>query len=247
MLRIPTQEKLLQLKLYGMNAALSEQLSGVDNESLSFEERLGLLVDRELTERQNRRVKARLQQAKLKLSACIEDIDYQSARGLDKALVKSLIDCRWLAEHRNILITGPCGVGKTYLACALGQLACRQGYRTFYARLPRLLEEIAIAQGDGRYPKLLQSLARAQLLVLDDWGLTTMTAPQRMAVLEIFEDRHGCGATIITSQLPLKHWHEIIDNPTIADAILDRLIHNAYKIDLRGDSMRKKRAGGSVT
>lgn len=240
MLRHPTLDKLHALRLTAMGKALEEHFLMPELEALSFEERLGLLVDREFTERDNRRLQTRLRKAKLRQQAAIEDIDYRYPRGLDKALMSSLATCQWVKDHHHVLLTGPTGVGKTWLACALAHKACRQGYSAHYLRLPRLWQELPIAKGDGRYPKLLASLAKIELLVLDDFGLSPLTEEQRRDLLEILEDRHGTRATLLTSQLPLEHWHEVIGNPTFADAILDRLIHNAYKIALKGDSMRKR-------
>jgi DNA replication protein DnaC len=242
MLTHPTLDKLQALKLTGMTAALSDQLQMPDIEELSFDERLGLLVDRELTARDNRRLTSRLRRARLKHQAALEDIDYRHPRGLDKSLIQALAACRWVQEHLNILITGPTGVGKTWLACALAQKACREGHTALYLRLPRLLQELAIAKGDGRYPKLLTTLAKTEVLILDDWGLVPLTAEQRRDLLEILEDRHGVRSTLATSQLPLDKWHDLIGDPTLADAILDRLVHNAYKITLKGASMRKRQA-----
>jgi DNA replication protein DnaC len=242
MLTHPTLDKLQALKLTGMTAALAEQLQMPDIEELSFDERLGLLVDRELTARDNRRLTSRLRRARFKHQAALEDIDYRHPRGLEKSLIQALASCRWVREHLNILITGPTGVGKTWLACALAQKACREGHTALYLRLPRLLQELAIAKGDGRYPKLLTMLAKTEVLVLDDWGLAQLTAEQRRDLLEILEDRHGARSTLATSQLPLDKWHDLIGDPTLADAILDRLVHNAYKINLKGGSMRKRQA-----
>ena len=241
MLTHPTLDKLHTLKCAGMAAALTEQMALPDIDTLSFEERLGLLVDRELTERNNRRTANRLRRARLKHQAAIENIDYRHPRGLDKALMQSLATCQWVRDHLNVLITGPTGVGKTWLACALAHSACRQGYTALYLRLPRLLQDLNIAKGDGRYPKLISTLARTQLLILDDWGLVKLTAEQRRDLLEILEDRHGARATLATSQLPIEKWHAMIGDPTLADAILDRLVHNAYKINLKGESMRKQK------
>ncbi|MBU1338652.1 MAG: IS21-like element helper ATPase IstB [Acidobacteria bacterium] len=240
MLTHPTLEQLRSLKLSGMVKALEEQIQMVDLKELSFEERLGLLVDREVTVRRNRKLQTLLKKAKLRLNASIEDIDYRHPRDLDKSLILSLASCQWVEEHNNILITGPTGVGKSYLACALAQKACREGYRTLYFRLPRLLQELAMARGDGRYGKMLINLAKTNLLVIDDWGLTPLDDHGRRDILEILEDRHNIRSTIVTSQLPLNNWHEIIGDPTLADAILDRLVHNAYKINLKGESMRKR-------
>jgi DNA replication protein DnaC len=242
MLTHPTLDKLQTLKFTGMAAALAEQLQMPDIEELAFEERLGLLVDREITARENRRLTSRLRRARLKHNAALEDIDYRHPRGLDKSLIQSLAACQWVKEHLNILITGPTGVGKTWLACALTQKACREGYTALYLRLPRLLQEMAIAKGDGRYPKLLATLAKTDVLILDDWGLAKLTAEQRRDLLEILEDRHGVRSTLATSQLPIDKWHDSIGDPTLADAILDRLVHNAYKINLKGESMRKRKA-----
>jgi DNA replication protein DnaC len=242
MLTHPTLEKLQALRLTGMLQALSEQMQMPDIGDLSFEERLGLLVDREMTERGNRRLTTRLRKAKLRLSAEFEDIDYRHPRGLDKSLMMRLATCQWITDRHNVLITGPTGVGKTWIACALGHKACRQGHAVLYLRLLRLLQEIPIAKGDGRYPKLMASLAKTDLIVLDDWGLAVLSDENRRDVLELLEDRHGRRATIVTSQLPVEHWHENLGDPTLADAILDRLVHNAYKITLKGDSMRQRLA-----
>ena len=241
MLTHPTLDKLRTLKCAGMAAALTEQMTLPDIDTLSFEERLGLLVDRELTERNNRRTSNRLRRARLKHQATLENIDYRHPRGLDKALMQSLATCQWVSDRLNILITGPTGVGKTWLACALAHSACRQGHTALYLRLPRLLQDLTIAKGDGRYPKLINTLARTQLLILDDWGLVKLTTEQRRDLLEILEDRHGARSTLATSQLPVGKWHAMIGDPTLADAILDRLVHNAYKINLKGESMRKQK------
>jgi len=195
-----------------------------------------------MTERDDRRLKTRLRQAKFRLNAAIEDIDYHHPRGLDKSLMLTLASCQWVKDRRNILITGPTGIGKTWLACALGQKACRQGYAVLYLRLPGLLQELPIAKGDGRYAKLMTSLAKTDLIVLDDWALAVLNDENRRDLLELLEDRHGRRATLVTSQLPVEHWHQALGDPTLADAILDRLVHNAYKITLTGDSMRKRLA-----
>ena len=242
MLKHPTLDKLHALKLTGMAAALEDQSATLDITDLSFEERLGLLVDREMTERDNRRMSSRLRRAKLRHAAILEDIDYRNSRGLDKGLVQSLASCQWVKEHLNVLITGPTGVGKTWLACALAHKACREGYTAQYVRLTRLLRELTIAKGDGQYSKLLTSLAKVDVLILDDWGLMKLSAENRRDLLEVLEDRHGRRSTIATSQLPIEEWHGVIGDATLADAILDRLVHNAYKINLRGESMRKQQA-----
>jgi DNA replication protein DnaC len=238
----PIFEKFEQLRFYGMLKALEEQMQMPDIKKLGFEERLGLLVDREMTDRENRRLKTRLRKAKLRQNACVEDVDFRHPRKLDKTLFMNLADGRWLKEHNNVLLIGPTGVGKTYLACALAQKACRLGYSVLYFRLPRLLHELSIAKADGRYDKLLTGIGRIDLLVLDDWGLYKFVKEQRHDLLEILEDRHGRRSTLVTSQMPVKHWHEIIADPTLADAILDRLVHNAYKLSLSGESMRKKQS-----
>jgi DNA replication protein DnaC len=242
MLHHPTLDKLQQLRLVGMSSALREQLDLPDIHTLSFEERLGLLVDRELTLREERRLQTRLRQAKLKHSACLEDLDYTTPRGLDRGLVTQLATGQWIREGLNCLVLGPTGVGKTWLACALAQQACRQGFTTRYLRAPRLFEELRLAHADGGFPKLMRSFANTDLLLLDDWGLMGLDAEARRDLLELLDDRHGRRATLITSQLPVEHWHDLIGDPTLADAILDRLIHNAYRITLKGESMRKRQA-----
>ena len=241
MLTHPTMEKLNTLKLTGMVKALTEQQQMAEVDSLGFEERLGLLVDREATERENRKLATRLKKAKLRQSASVEDIDFRRTRGMDKALILSLAACTWIAKGVNVLICGPTGVGKSYLACALAHKACLEGYTALYLRLPRLFEELRLAKADGRYGKLMLGYAKTDLLVLDDWGLTPMTDPQRRDLLELMEDRYGQKSTIITSQLPVTAWHEAIGDPTMADAILDRIVHNAHKIEMKGESMRKSR------
>ena len=237
-----TIEKLYDMKLNGMVDALKDQLQQSASQDLSFEERFALIVDRQWIWKEDRRMKRLLQTAHLKINGCIEDIDYRSPRGLDKSVILSLSNCDCITRAQNIIITGPTGVGKTYLACALANRACRMGFPAFYIRLPRLFQEIAIARADGSYPKLMKMLLKAKALILDDLGLAPMSAPERRDLLEVIEDRHGTASTIVTTQLPIEHWHENIRDPTIADAILDRLVHNAHKINLKGESMRKLRS-----
>nr|WP_320011288.1 IS21-like element helper ATPase IstB [uncultured Desulfobulbus sp.] len=242
MLLHPTLEKLNTLRFTGMAAALDEQMQMNSLADMSFEERLGLLLDREITARETRRLQTRLRAAKLRQDGCIEDIDFRHSRGLDKSLVLRLAGCDWIKARNNLIITGPTGVGKTYLACAFAQKACREGLNTLYLRTTKIFEDLALAKGDGRYLKLLKALAKADLLVLDDYGLVPLGREQRHDLLEILEDRHGLKSTLVTSQLPVDHWHEQIGDPTVADAILDRLVHTAHKIQLKGESMRKKKA-----
>ena len=214
MLTHPTVDKLHQLRCTAMATALAEQLRSPQVEALSFEERLALIVDRELTERHSRQLTNRLRRAKLRHAACVEDIDFRQPRGLDRDLVLSLADGRWIRDHLNLLVTGPAGVGKTWIACALTHSACRLGYSASYRRLPRLLTELAIARADGRYAKLLASLAKTAVLVIDDWGVSKLSAENRRDLLEIIEDRHGLRSTIVTSQLPVESWHAVIgDQP----------------------------------
>ena len=239
MLHHPTLEKLHTLRLTGMLKALSDQQQMPEIGSLGFEERLGLLIDREMTDRENRRLDTRLKKAKLRHCCCVEDLNFKTSRGLDRSLILSLSACTWIVRGINVLICGPTGAGKSYLACALGHKACLEGYSALYLRLPRLFEELRLAKADGRYGKLMLGYAKTDLLILDDWGLTPMTDPQRRDLLELLEDRYGKRATIVTSQLPVSAWHEAIGDPTLADAILDRIVHNAHKIELKGESMRK--------
>lgn len=240
MLTHPTVDKLHQLRLPGMANAFTRQLTDPEVNTLSFEERLGLLVEEECTVRDATRLKTRLRSAALRQSACVEDIDWRHARGLDRAMLQKLATGSWLREHLSCLITGATGVGKSYLACALAHQACRDGYRVRYLRLPRLLAELEIARGDGRYRKLLVQLARLDLIVLDDFGLAAFSDHNRRDLLELLEDRYERKSTLITSQFPVEQWHDLLADATLADAILDRLVHNAYRITLKGDSMRKR-------
>jgi len=242
MLLHPTLEKLTTMRFTGMAAALDEQMQMDGLDDMAFEERLGILLDREQAVRETRRMKTRLRKAKLRQNGCIEDIDFRHPRGLDKSLVARLADCQWIRKHNNLIITGPTGVGKSYLACAFAEKACREGFSALYMRTSKFFEDLSLAKGDGRYLKLLTSYARTDLLVLDDYGLLALNQEQRHDFLEILEDRHNLKSTLVTSQLPIEHWHEQIGDPTLADAILDRLVHSAHKIKLKGESMRKKTA-----
>jgi DNA replication protein DnaC len=244
MLMHPTIDLMRELKLDGMADAFAE-LSAQDNaRDLGHAEWLGLLLDREAASRNTKRFETRLRSARLRHGqASIEDVDYRVPRKLDKALFQQLATCRWIAEHRNLLVTGPCGVGKSWLSCALAQKACRDGYSVHYARVPRLFADLGLAHGDGRFAKQFRLLTRVDLLILDDWGPDRLTSDQRRDLMEIVEDRYGRGSTLITSKLPVEAWHEVIGEPTFADAILDRLVHNAYRLALDGPSIRKIKAG----
>ncbi|MGH8528062.1 MAG: IS21-like element helper ATPase IstB [Gammaproteobacteria bacterium] len=235
-----TIERLHELRLVGMAAALEEQLRLPAAQELSFEDRLTLLVERELTVRQDRRLTRLLQLAKLHLSAAVEDLDFRKPRGLDRSLVIRLASCTWVSAQEVVLISGATGTGKSYLACALAHSACRRGLSTRYYRFSRLLGELALARADGSYPKVLEKLARTQLLVLDDFGLTPLSDSERRDLLEVLEDRYNRRATLVTSQLPFDHWHSVVGDSTFADAILDRLIHQAHRITLKGGSMRRR-------
>lgn len=243
MLTHPTLDQLRALKLDGMVQAFIDLETQEEARNLAHPEWLALLLDRETAYRNTRRFQTRLRAAHLRHSqAAIEDVDYRTPRRLDKALFQQLASCRWIAEHRGLLITGPCGVGKSWLSCALAQKACRDGYTVHYARVPRLFADLDLAHGDGRFARLFRMLVKIDLLVLDDWGPDRLTASQRRDLMEIVEDRHGRGSILITSQLPISSWHDVINEPSLGDAILDRIVHNSYRLELDGPSMRKIKA-----
>ncbi len=236
----PTLDHLHTLGLHGLAKGFKELEHKPEARSLDHAEWLGLLLEYELTLRRQKQFETRARVAKLRHSANIEDVDYQTPRGLDRALFLKLSACDWIAEHRNLIITGASGLGKSWLACALGHKACRENISVLYTRMPRLFTELGVAHGDARYARLLKSIARAKLLILDDWGPEALTSNQARDLLEIVEDRYEKGSLIITSQVPINRWHELIGVPTLADAILDRVVHNAYRIELSGESLRKR-------
>jgi DNA replication protein DnaC len=241
MLTTPTLDKLHGLRLPAMARAWEDQQQQADVATLAFDERLGLLVDAEWLARENKRLARALREAKLKLpQACVEDIDYPARRELDKAVVRQLATCRWIAEHQNVLVTGATGTGKSFLACALAQQACRRGYRAYYRRASRLFDDLRLARADGTYGRVLARLARLDVLVVDDWGLAPVQDQERRDLLEILEDRYGSRSMIVTSQLPPAQWHDHLGEPTVADAICDRLLHNAHRLVLKGPSRRKE-------
>ena len=242
MLTQPTIEKLNSMKLTAMAKAFADQMQCPDITQLTFEERFGLIVDHQVTDLENRRMQSRLRKAKLRLPASLEDLDFKQGRGLDRSTVMSLALNQWVMSHHNILVTGPTGAGKSYLACALAQKACRDGYATLSQRVPRLLQEIAVSRLDGRYAKLIAPITKCEVLILDDLLISPLTREEQQELLEIVEERYDRKATIVTSQLPVKAWHDAMQDPTLADAILDRLVHNSYKLELKGESMRRKRS-----
>ena len=243
MLKHPTLNLLDDLGLHGMAKGFRDLADNPESTALGHAEWLGILLERESTLRQQKRFESRARTARLRHVAAVEDVDYRTPRGLDRTLFLKLASCDWIREHRHCLLTGPSGVGKSWLACALGHKACRENLSVLYQRVPRLFAALALPRGDGRYAKLLKQFARVDLLILD-WGPEPLLAEQQRDLLEIVEDRYGTGSLIITSQLPIDRWYEIVGNPTLADAILDRIIHNAHRIELRGESLRKPRAGG---
>jgi DNA replication protein DnaC len=235
-----TIEKLISMHLTGMADALKEQVSRGDISDLSFDERMGLLVDREWSCREERRLQRRLKTARLKQTACVENIDYRSHRGLDKKVVYDLITCRWIRAGRNLILTGPTGIGKSWLACALGEKACREGFTVQYARVPRLIHELCIARADGSFLKTLTRLAKIDLLILDDWALAPLESQSQYDILEVIDDRVGKRSIIVTSQLPVEKWHDMIQDPSTSDAIMDRLLSKATNISLKGGSLRRE-------
>ena len=248
MLTHPTINLLRELKLDGMADAFIELDRQDSARDLGHAEWLALLLDREVASRNTRRFETRLRAAHLRHGqASVEDVDFRTPRKLDKALFQQLATCRWITDHRNLLVTGPCGVGKSWLSCALAQKACRDGHSVHYARVPRLFADLELAHGDGRFATLFRTLTRVDLLILDDWGPERLSANQRRDLMEIVEDRYGSGSTLITSQLPTDAWHEVIGEPTFADAILDRIVHNAYRLALDGASIRKVQAAEAAS
>jgi DNA replication protein DnaC len=239
MLTSPTLDKLRDLNLLGMTRAYQEQMERADYQALTFDDRLGLLVDVEFQERENRRLFRYLKSAKLRNQACIEDIDFHAPRGLNRALIMELAEGRWVDTNQSVLVVGATGLGKTYIACALAEAAIRKGHTALYMRFPRMVDELAVARVDGRLPRLLAAWARVGVLVLDDFAMQPLSSQQSADLLEVIEDRSQRRSTIVTSQLPVKQWHEVLGDATIADAILDRLVHNAHRVELRGhESLR---------
>jgi DNA replication protein DnaC len=241
MLAHPTLDLLHSLGLHGIAKGYRDLELNPEARSLDHAEWLGLLLEHEVTLRRQKRFETRARAARLRHPASVEDVDYRTHRGLDRTLFRKLAACDWIRSRRNLVITGPCGVGKSWLACALGHQACREDLSVLYFRVPRLFAALALARGDGRYSKLLRQLARVNLLVLDDWGPEPLMPDQARDLLEIVEDRYDAGAILITSQVPVDRWYDIIAIPTLADAVLDRIIHNAYRIELSGESLRKRK------
>jgi DNA replication protein DnaC len=242
MLIHPLAERLRGLGLAAMADAFLEMRTTSAAADLSREDWLGLLLDREATSRENKRLGRRLTQARLRQNAVVEDTDFRTPRGLDRALFLKLADCDWIRQSQHLIICGPCGTGKSWLACALGHKACREGVSVLYRRAPRLFAELATARGEGRLSRMLTMLERTRLLIIDDWGPEPLSAEQRRDLLEIVDDRYEKGSLLVTSQVPVNHWHELIGDPTIGDAILDRVVHRAHRIDLKGPTLRRRHA-----
>lgn len=246
MLMQPTLEKLYAMKLIGMADAIRRQTEDPEVAALSFDERLAMLVDRQWDWRQTKALMRRIQNARFRIDATVEDIDYRHPRRLDRPLIRTLSSSEWVTQHHNLIVTGPTGVGKSFLACALVQKAVRDGFTALYTRAPRLLRDLAVARADGSFGRLLDRLARIDILIVDDWAMAPLADTERRDFLEICDDRYATRSTVLTSQVPISHWHDQIGDPTLADSILDRLIHNAHRIELAGPSMRKSKNGKST-
>jgi DNA replication protein DnaC len=247
MLIHPTAERLRALGLAAMADALVELQNAPDAAELTREDWLGLLVDREATSRENKRLARRLREARLRQSAVVEDVDFRAPRGLDRALFQKLASCEWVRDHHHLVVVGPTGIGKSWLACALGHKACREGFSVLYKRATRLFNDLTQARGEGRLPRLLTTLERIRLLIIDDWGPEPLNAEQRRDLLEIVDDRDDRGSLLITSQVPVSRWHEVIGDPTLGDAILDRILHRAHRIELKGPSLRRRLVAAEST
>jgi DNA replication protein DnaC len=247
MLKQETLDKMHSMKMHATAEAFEHQLGSSQWGELSFEDRVGLLVDAEWSSREQRKLTRRLRVARLRYPASLEDVDFKTPRGLDRQVMLALGNCSWIREQQNVILVGSTGVGKSYLACALAERACRSGYGAVYVRAPRLLQDLAVARGDGSYGRLLAKLAKTELLAIDDWLLHPLKDPERRDVLEVIEDRYGRASTLLATQLPIKAWHEAIGEPTLADAICDRLIHGAHRIELKGSSMREPRPAAGRT
>lgn len=246
MLIQPTIEKLYAMKLVGMAEAIRSQSQDPEIANLSFEERLAMLVDRQWDWRQTKALTRRMKNAHFKFQAAVEDIDYRHPRRLDRQLVRTLSSSEWVAHHHNLIITGPTGVSKSFLSCALAQKAVRDGFTALYSRAPRLLRDLSVARADGSFAKLLDQIAHTDVLIVDDWAMAPLTEPERRDFLEICDDRYDTRSTVLTSQVPISHWHDQIGDPTVADSILDRLVHNAHRIELSGASLRKAKDASAV-